>query len=83
MFTSQAGFAILPKSWPITCRYTAVAISIEKREKAFGTEFKGAHYALGQLVFYRTKSQYKPKLDPNASPALMAGWKLEFGLSIV
>ena len=46
----------------------------------FGTEFKGANYALGQLVFYRTKSQYKPKLDPNASPALMAGWKLEFGL---
>ena len=78
----QAGFAILPKSWPITCRYAAVAISIEKREKAFGTEFKGANYALGQLVFYRTKSQYKPKLDPNASRALMAGWKLEFGLSI-
>jgi hypothetical protein len=38
------------------------------------------NYALGQLVFYRTKSQYKPELDPNAFPALMAGWKLEFGL---
>ena len=24
--------------------------------------------------------QYKPKLEPNAQPALMAGWKLEFGL---
>ena len=53
-----------------------------KNGRAFGTEFKGANYALGQLVFYRTKSQYKPKLDPNASRALMAGWKLEFGLSI-
>ena len=31
-------------------------------------------------MFYRTKSQYKPELDPNAFPALMAGWKLEFGL---
>ena len=31
-------------------------------------------------MFYRTKSQYKPKLEPNAQPALMAGWKLEFGL---
>ena len=31
-------------------------------------------------MFYRTKSQYKPRLEPNAQPALMAGWKLEFGL---
>ena len=60
----------LPRRWPITCRYAAVAVSIDTWEKAFGTEFKGANYALGQL----------PKLDPNASPALMAGWKLEFGL---
>ena len=70
----------MPRLWPITCRHAAVAISIDKWEKAFGTEFRGANYALGQLVFYRTKSQYKPKIDPNASPALMAGWKLEFGL---
>ena len=77
----QAGVvAVLPKLWPIICTYAAVAISIDKWEKAFGTEFKGATYALGQLVFYRTKSQCKPKLDPNASPAPMAGWKLEFGL---
>ena len=76
----QAGFAVMPRLWPITCRYAAVAISIDKWENAFGTEFRGANYALGQLVFYRTKSQYKPKIDPNASPALMAGWKLEFGL---
>ena len=31
-------------------------------------------------MFDRAKSQYKPKLDPNASPALMAGWRLKFGL---
>ena len=55
-------------------------MSIDKWESAFGFSFHGANYALGQLVFYRTKSQYKPKLEPNAQPALMAGWKLEFGL---
>ena len=76
----QGGFATLPKLWPVTCRYAAVAISIPKWEQAFGTEFKGASYALGQLVFYRTKFQNKSKIAPNASPALMAGWKLEFGL---
>ena len=76
----QGGFATFPKLWPVTCRYAAVAISIGKWEKAFGTEFKGANYALGQLVFYRTKFQNKSKIAPNASPALMAGWKLEFGM---
>ena len=34
-------------------------------------------------MFYRTKFQYKPKLEPNAQPALMAGWKLEFGLRYI
>ena len=76
----QAGFAIMPRLWTTTCRYAAVAMSIDKWETAFGSSFHGANYALGQLVFYRTKSQYKPKLEPNAQPALMAGWKLEFGL---
>ena len=57
-----------------------VAISIPKWERAFGAEFKGANYALGQLVFYRTKFQNKSKIAPNASPALMAGWKLELTL---
>ena len=31
-------------------------------------------------MFRRTKSQYKPKLEPNAQPTLMVGCKLEFGL---
>ena len=70
----------MPRLWTTTCRYAAVAMSIDKWETAFGSSFHGANYALGQLVFYRTKSQYKPKLEPNAQPALMAGWKLEFGL---
>ena len=76
----QAGFAIMPRLWSTTCRYAAVAMSIDKWDTAFGSSFPGANYALGQLVFYRTKSQYKPKLEPNAQPALMAGWKLDFGL---
>ena len=76
----HAGFAIMPRLWSTTCRYAAVAMSIDKWDTAFGSSFHGANYALGQLVFYRTKSQYKPKLEPNAQPALMAGWKLEFGL---
>ena len=50
--------------------------------KAFGTELSGANDVLGQLAFYRTESQYKPNLDPNASPAPMAGWKIEFGLRL-
>ena len=53
---------------------------IDKLETAFGFSFHGANYSLGQFVSYRTKSQYKPKLEPNAQPALMAGWKLKFGL---
>ena len=52
----QAGFAMMPKLWPVTCRYAAVAISIDKWKIAFYTSFRGANYALGQLVFYRTKS---------------------------
>ena len=55
-------------------------MSIDKWETASWFSFHGAKYALGQLVFYRTKSQHKPKLEPNAQPALMAGWKLEFRL---
>ena len=77
----QAGVAMFPKLWPVTCRYAAIAMSIDKWEKAFETEFKGASYALGQLVIYRTKFQNKSKIAPNASPALMAGWKMEFGMS--
>ena len=66
--------AMMPKLWTVTCRYAAVAISIDKWE----TAIRGAKSQL--CPFYRTKSQYKPELDPNAFPALMAGWKLEFGL---
>ena len=33
----QAGFATFPKLWPVTCRYAAIAISINKWEKAFDT----------------------------------------------
>ena len=58
-------------------------MTLDKWETAFGFSFHGANYALGQLVFYRTKSQYKPRLEPNAQPALMAGWKLEFGLRYI
>ena len=75
----QAGFAVFPKLWTLTCQYTAVSMSIEHGSKAFGSEFKGADYILGQLAFYRTKFQEKSKLAPNSSPALMGGWKLEFG----
>ena len=75
----QAGFAVFPKLWTLTCQYTAVSMSIEHWSKAFGSEFKGADYILGQLVFYRTKFQEKSKLAPNSSPALMGGWELEFG----
>ena len=71
---------MFPRLWPITCRYAAIAVSIDKWEKAFETELKGASFALGPLVFYRTKFQNKSKIAPHASPALMAGWKMEFGM---
>ena len=32
-------------------------MSIDKWETAFGFSFHAANFALGQLVFYRTKSQ--------------------------
>ena len=66
----QAGFAVIPRLWSTTCRYAVVAMSIDKWEPAFGFSFHGANYALGQLVFYRTKSQYKPKLESKRSPCL-------------
>ena len=53
---------------------------LNRREAARADQHTGANYALGQLVFYRTKFQNKSKIAPNASPALMAGWKLEFGM---
>ena len=52
---------------------------IEHCSEAFGFEFQGANYILGQLVLYRTKFQDKSKLAPNSSPVLTGGWKLEFG----
>ena len=76
----QAGVAVIPRLWSTTCRHAAVAMSIDKWETVLGFSFHSANYALGQLVFCRTKFQYKPKLEPNAQPALMAGCKLKFGL---
>ena len=61
----QAGFAVAPKLWT---QYTVVSMSIEHWSKAFGFEFKGDNYILGQWVFYRTKFQDKSKLAPNSSP---------------
>ena len=76
----QFGFAVMPDPWLGAGRFAAIALSVDKWEKVFKTEFKGASYALGQLVFYRAKFQDKRKMSPNASPALMAGWKLECGV---
>jgi len=55
---------MFPRLWPVACRYAAIAISINKWEKAFETEFKGAKYARGHLVFYRTKFQNTSKIAP-------------------
>lgn len=48
----QAGFAVAPMLWTLTCQNTAVSVSIEQWSKAFGFEFKGASYILGQLVVF-------------------------------
>ena len=71
----------MPKLWPITCKRATVASSmINTWEKLLEQSSEVPITYLVLLAFYRTESQYKPKLDPNASPAPMAGWKVEFGL---
>ena len=48
-------------------------------ELAFGREFLGPRYLLGQLGFVRTKDAGKFKFSPNAEPAVFVGWRLDFG----
>jgi len=43
-------------------------------ELAFGKEFLGPQYFLGQLGFVRTKDTGKFKFSPNAEPAGFVGW---------
>ena len=84
----QAGFSARPQLWPQACQYVATAMSAfikpedgETRWKtAFGDEFLGPKYLLGQLGFVRTKEQGKSKFSPNAEPAIFVGWRLDFGL---
>lgn len=84
----QAGFAARPQLWPHACSYVAVAMSAfikpddgETRWKAaFGEEFLGPKYLLGQLGFVRTKAPGKSKFSPNAEPAIFVGWRLDFGM---
>ena len=49
-------------------------------ELAFGKEFLGPHYLLGQLGYVRTKDAGKFKFSPNAEPAIFIGWRLDFGM---
>ena len=52
----QAGFAARPQLWLQACSYVATATSAFLRwEVAFGNEFPGPHYLLGQLGYVRTK----------------------------
>ena len=84
----QAGFAARPQLWPQACSYVAVAMSAflkdsegkTRWELAFGREFRGPHYLLGQLSFVRTKDAGKFKFSPNAEPAIFVGWRLDFGM---
>ena len=84
----QAGLSARPQLWPHACQYVATAMSAfimpdggETRWKtAFGDEFTGPKYLLGQLGFVRTKEQGKSKFSPNAEPAIFVGWRLDFGL---
>ena len=84
----QAGFAARPQLWPQACSYVAVAMSAflkdsegkTRWELAFGREFRGPHYLLGQLGFVRTKDAGKFKFSPIAEPAIFVGWRLDFGM---
>ena len=71
---------MFPRLWPVTCRYAATAISVNRWEKTFETAFNGAnYYALGHLVFIARSFRTNPRLLL-MHPALMAGWKIEFGM---
>ena len=84
----QAGFAARPQLWPQACSYVATAMSAflkdsegrTRWELAFGKEFLGPHYFLGQLGYVRTKDAGKFKFSPNAEPAIFVGWRLDFGM---
>jgi hypothetical protein len=74
--------------WPQACSHVATAMSAflkdsegkTRWELAFGKEFLGPHYLLGQLDFVRTKDAGKFKFSPNAEPAIFVGWRLDFGM---
>ena len=84
----QAGFAARPQLWPQACGYVATAMSAflkdpegkTRWENAFGKEFLGPQYLLGQLGYVRTKDAGKFKFNPNAEPAIFVGWRLDFGM---
>ena len=84
----QAGFAARPQLWPQACGFVATAMSAfipnedgqTRWNVAFGSDFLGPQYLLGQLGFVRTKDQGKFKFSPNAEPAIFVGWRLDFGL---
>ena len=84
----QAGFAARPQLWPQACSYVATAMSAflkdsEGRtcwELAFGTEFLGPHYLLGQLNFVRDKRMQESSSSAQMQnlPFLLDGdWTLE------
>ena len=77
-FTCRVGSPLFPSYGLSPVVMQRLPLASASGRKRFGTEFKGANYALGQLVFYRTKFQNKSKIAPNASPAF-DGW-MEIGI---
>ena len=89
----EAGFAIRPELWPIACKYGSMALNLSHASPADSSlsrwDFGVAHFGvddnpvkkliLGQLVFYRSKSD--DKFSPNAKPGLFAGWRIEPGFT--
>ncbi|OLP93635.1 hypothetical protein AK812_SmicGene24425 [Symbiodinium microadriaticum] len=87
----EAGFSIRPELWPIACRYGSMALNLTlpspadescnrwvfMNDDAGRDEVPVKKLLLGQLVFYRNKSD--SKFGPNAAPGLFAGWRLEPG----
>ena len=84
----QASFAARPQPWPQACSYVATAMPAflkdskgrTRWELAFGKEFLGPHYLLGQMGFVRTKDAGRFQFSPNAEPAVFVGWRLDFGM---
>ena len=73
-------------SYPYAClsmtfdRKALADESKTQREMITKSPFEGRRLCFGQLVFFRKKSATRRTLEPNMSPGLFLGWRIDPGL---